>query len=80
MWKWWFIDEIRLPSFKLHSQYVEFLKDICMFESKGKILLSGNINTKVGKSNDVQYVIGMFGQLLARVMVLYWLNYYRFII
>ena len=35
-------------------------EDICMFQSKGKVLLLGNINARVGKSNDLDDVKGMF--------------------
>ena len=37
-------------------------EDICMFQSKGRVLLLGDFNARVGKSNDVDDVIGMFGE------------------
>ena len=35
-------------------------KDICMFHAKWKVLFKGNVNSMVGKSNEVDDVIGMF--------------------
>ena len=57
-------------------------EDICMFQSKGRDLLLGNFNARVGISNDVDDVIGTFnlGKLLAIVMVSCLLNYYRTVI
>ena len=37
-------------------------EDICMFQSKGRVLLLGDFNARVGKSNDVDDVIGIFGE------------------
>ena len=37
-------------------------EDICMFQSKGRVLLLGVFNARVGKSEDVGNVIGMFGE------------------
>ena len=37
-------------------------EDICMFQSKGRVLLLGDFNARVGKSEDVDDVIGMFGE------------------
>ena len=37
-------------------------EDICMFQSKGRVLLLGDFNARVGKSNDLDDVIGMFGE------------------
>ena len=37
-------------------------EDICMFQSKGRVLLLGDFNARVGKSNEVGDVIGMFGE------------------
>ena len=53
-------------------------EDICMFKSKGRVLLLGDFNARVGKSSDVIDVVGMFGEdthVLVIVMVIYWLNY-----
>ena len=33
-----------------------------MFQSKGRVLLLGDFNARVGKSNDVDNVIAMFGE------------------
>ena len=33
-----------------------------MFQSKGRVVLLGDFNARVGKSNDVDDVIGMFGE------------------
>ena len=33
-----------------------------MFQSKGKVSLLGDFNARVGKNNDVDGVIGMFGE------------------
>ena len=46
-------------------------EDICMFQSKGRVLLLGDFNARVGKSEDVDDVIGMFGEMLIIVMVIY---------
>ena len=32
---------------------------ICIFQSKGRVLLLGDFNARVGKNNDVDDVIGM---------------------
>ena len=37
-------------------------EDICSFQSKGRVLLLGYPNARVGKSEDVHDVIGMFGE------------------
>ena len=37
-------------------------EDICMFQSKGRVLLLGDFNARVGKSDDIDDVIGMFGE------------------
>ena len=37
-------------------------EDVCMFQSKGRVLLLGDFNARVGKSNDEDSVIGMFGE------------------
>ena len=37
-------------------------EDICTFQSKGRVLLLGDFNARVGKSNDLDDVIGMFGE------------------
>ena len=37
-------------------------EDICMFQSKGRVVLLGDFNARVGKSDDVDDVIGMFGE------------------
>ena len=37
-------------------------EDIFMFQSKGRVLLLGDFNTRVDKSEDVDDVIGMFGE------------------
>ena len=36
-------------------------EDVCMLQSKGRGLLLGNFSTRVGKSNDVDDINGMFG-------------------
>ena len=46
-------------------------EDICMFQSKGRVVLLGNFNARVGKSDDVDDAIGMFGKLLVIIMVIY---------
>ena len=33
-----------------------------MFQSKGRVFLLGDFNARVSKSNDVDDVIGMFGE------------------
>ena len=61
-------------------------EDICMFQSKGRVLLLGDFNARVGKSDDIDDVIGMFrentcnsnGNLLitllqnCNLMICYW--------
>ena len=42
-------------------------EDISLFKSKGRVLLLVDFNARVGKSNDVDDVIGMFGELLVIV-------------
>ena len=37
-------------------------EDISMFQSKRQVLLLGDSNTRVGKGEDVDDVIGMFGE------------------
>ena len=37
-------------------------EDICMPQSKGRVLLLGDFNLKIGKNDDVDDVIGMFGK------------------
>ena len=37
-------------------------EDICMFQSKGRVLLLGDFNAMVGKSKHVDNVIGIFGE------------------
>ena len=37
-------------------------EDICMFHAKGRVLLLGDFNARVGKSNEVDDIIGMFGE------------------
>ena len=37
-------------------------EDICMFQSKRRVLLLGDFNAKVGKSNNLDDVICMFGE------------------
>ena len=45
--------------------------DICTLQSKGRVLLLGDFNARVGKSEDVNDVIGMFEEALVIVMVIY---------
>ena len=42
-----------------------------MFQSKRRVLLLGDLNDRVVKSEDVCDVIGMFGEILVIVMVIY---------
>ena len=37
-------------------------EEICMFQSKGRVVLLGDFNARLGKSDDVDDVIGMFGE------------------
>ena len=37
-------------------------EDICMFQSKGRVLVLGDFNARVGKGEDVDDVVGMFGE------------------
>ena len=55
-------------------------EDICMFQSKGRVLLLGDFNARVGKSNDLDYVIGMFGEASSNSNGKLLLNYYRIVI
>ena len=42
---------------------------ICMFQSKGRILLLGDFNARVGKSNDVGDVIGMLEEASCNLLI-----------
>ena len=55
-------------------------EDICMFQSKWQVLLLGDFNGRVGESEDVGDVIGMFEEILVIVMVICTLNYSKIII
>ena len=46
-------------------------EDICMFQWKGRVLLLGVFKARVDKSEDVDDVIAMFGEILVIVMVIY---------
>ena len=41
---------------------VNLLEDVCMFQSKGRVLLLRDLNARVGKNNDADDVTGMFGE------------------
>ena len=46
----------------MDSVYEQFKKDMLSFKQKGRVVLLGDFNARVGKSVDVDDVIGMFGE------------------
>ena len=52
-------------------------EDICMFQSKGRVLLVGDFNARVGKGDDEDDVIGMFGEASCNSNGTCCLNYSR---
>ena len=48
--------------FVLDSCYERLKEDVFSFREKGKIVLLGDFNAKVGRSVQIDDVIGMFGE------------------
>ena len=44
------------------SSYEKLKEDVLSFKKKGRVVLLGDFNARVGKSVDVDDVIGMFGE------------------
>ena len=44
--------------------------DICMFQSKWRVLLLGDFSAVFGKSNDINDLIGMFWNFVAIVTIM----------
>ena len=42
--------------------YSSYVKDVLSFKQKGRVVLLGDFNARVGRSVDVDDVIGMFGE------------------
>ena len=45
----------------IDSSYGKLKEDVLSFKQKGRVVLLGDFNARVGKSVDVDDVIGMFG-------------------
>ena len=46
----------------MDSVYEQLKEDVLSFKQKGRVVLLGDFNARVGKSVDVDDVIGMFGE------------------
>ena len=46
----------------IEDSYVKFTEDVLGFMQKGRVVLLGDFNARVGRSTDVDDVIGMFGE------------------
>ena len=46
----------------MDSVYEQLKEDVLSFKQKGLVVLLGDFNARVGKSVDVDDVIGMFGE------------------
>ena len=46
----------------MEDSYVKLKEDVLGFMQKGRVVLLGNFNARVGRSTDVDDVIGMFGE------------------
>ena len=46
----------------LNSCYELFKEDVLNFKEKGRVVLMGDFNARVGKSVEVDDVIGLFGE------------------
>ena len=46
----------------IDSSYEKLKEDVLSFKQKGRIVLLGDFNARVGKAVDVNDVIGMFGE------------------
>ena len=46
----------------INNSYEKFKEDVLSFKQKGRVLLLGDFNARVGKAVDVNDVIGMFGE------------------
>ena len=46
----------------IDDSYSLLKEDVLTFKQKGKVVLLGDFNTRVGKSSEVDDVIGMFGE------------------
>ena len=51
-----------LPSISDCTGSTTLKEDVLTFKQKGKIVLLGDFNARVGKSSQVDEVIGMFGE------------------
>ena len=46
----------------MDSVYEQLKEDVLSFKQKGRVVLLGDFNARVGKSVDVDDVIGIFGE------------------
>ena len=45
----------------IEESYASLMEDVLGFKQKGRVVLLGDFNARVGRSTDVDDVIGMFG-------------------
>ena len=48
----------------IEDSYIKLKEDVLGFMQKGRVVLLGDFNVRVGRSTDVDDVIGMFGRRL----------------
>ena len=48
----------------IDDSYNLLKEDVLTFKQKGKVVLLGDFNARVGRSSEVDDVIGMFGEML----------------
>ena len=46
----------------IEESYASLKEDVLGFKQKGRVVLLGDFNARVGRSTDVDDVIGMFGE------------------
>ena len=52
----------------MDSVYEQLKEDVLSFKQKGRVVLLGDFNARVGNSVDVDDVIGMFGEVFVMGM------------
>ena len=53
----------------MEESYASLKEDVLGFKQKGRVVLLGDFNARVGRSTDVDDVIGIFGEETSMLVV-----------